>query len=162
MLLNANLSLYLHIKIYTIGKHSLLITFLNKSMLLLWHTVKWFQVLYGIIDNSIRHQSFVYTQLNDQTIQFLTVQFSISHLFALSLDAKQSYLTRRYDPIRCYHSETEWNLERWHWSCALHSPNLQHYWSFTIILFDVISWTLSGLTLPLWKDTAGVFYSLHS
>ena len=34
-------------------------------------------------NNSTEHQSFVYTHLNDQTILFLTIQFSISHLFAL-------------------------------------------------------------------------------
>ena len=42
--------------------------------------------------NSIKHQSFVYTQLNDQTVLFLTIQFSISHLFAHSLNVKQFYL----------------------------------------------------------------------
>ena len=30
-----------------------------------------------------------YTQLNDQTVLFLTIQFCISHLFALSLNVKQ-------------------------------------------------------------------------
>ncbi len=29
-------------------------------------------------NNSIKHQTFVYTQLNDQTCLFLTIQFSIS------------------------------------------------------------------------------------
>ena len=36
-----------------------------------------------ITTNSIEHQSFVYTKLNDQTVLFLTIEFSISHLFAL-------------------------------------------------------------------------------
>ena len=49
--------------------------------------------------NSIKHQSFGYTELNDQTILFLIVQFCISHLFAHSLNIKQFYLTH---PIRCY------------------------------------------------------------
>ena len=35
---------------------------------------------------SIKHQSFVYTQLNDPTVLFLTIQFIISLLFALSLN----------------------------------------------------------------------------
>ena len=35
---------------------------------------------------SIKHQSFVYKHLNDQTVLFQTIQFSISHLFALSLN----------------------------------------------------------------------------
>ena len=37
-----------------------------------------------LINNSIKHQSFIYTQLNDQTVLFQTVQFNINHLFALS------------------------------------------------------------------------------
>ena len=37
-----------------------------------------FQVLLCITNNSIKHQSFVYTQLNDQTILFLTIQFGHS------------------------------------------------------------------------------------
>ena len=43
---------------------------------------------YCIVNNSIKHQSFVYTQLNYQTVLFQTIQFSINHLFALSLNAK--------------------------------------------------------------------------
>ena len=39
-----------------------------------------------ITNNSIKHQSFVYIQLNHQTVLFLTIQFSINHLFALSLN----------------------------------------------------------------------------
>ena len=36
-----------------------------------------------------------YTQLNNQTFLFLTIQFSIIHLFAFSLNVKQFYLTHR-------------------------------------------------------------------
>ena len=57
--------------------------------------VKWFQVLLYYPNNSIKNQSFVYTQLNDETVLFLTIQFSISHLFTLSLNVKQYYLTDR-------------------------------------------------------------------
>ena len=74
-----------------ICKHILLITFLNKSKLIFLHIVKWFQVLLGINNNLIKHQSFVNTQLNEQTVLFLTIKFSISHLFALSLNVKQFY-----------------------------------------------------------------------
>ena len=45
-------------------------------------------------NNSIKHQSFVYTRLNDQTVLFQTIQFSISHLFVLSLKVKQLFLYR--------------------------------------------------------------------
>ena len=58
-------------------------------------SVKWFQVLLCITNNSMKHPSFVYTQLNNQTVIFLTIQFSISHLFAHSLNVKQLYLTHR-------------------------------------------------------------------
>ena len=53
-----------------ICKYILLITFLNKSKLILLQTVKWSQVLLCITNNSIKHQLFVYTQLNDQTVIF--------------------------------------------------------------------------------------------
>ena len=39
--------------------------------------VKWFQVLLCITNNSIKHQSLVYIQLNDQTVLFLIIQFSM-------------------------------------------------------------------------------------
>ena len=41
---------------------------------------------YYYVSLTIKHQSFVYTQLNEQTVLFQTIQFSISHLFALSLN----------------------------------------------------------------------------
>ena len=37
--------------------------------------------------SSIKHQSFAYTQLNDQTVPFQAIQFSITHLFTLSLNS---------------------------------------------------------------------------
>ena len=46
------------------------------------------QVLLCITNNSIKHQSFVYTQLKNQTVLFQTIQISIIHLFALSLNVK--------------------------------------------------------------------------
>ena len=76
-----------------ICKHILIITFLNDPNLILLHTVKGFQVLLCIIYNSIKHQSLLYTHLNDQTVLFITIQFSIRPLFALSLNVTQFYLT---------------------------------------------------------------------
>ena len=78
-----------------ICKHIMLITFLNEPKLILLHTSKWFQVLGCIPNNSIKHQSFVYTQLNDQTVLFLIIQYSMINLFALNLNVKQFYLTHR-------------------------------------------------------------------
>ena len=77
-------------------------------------TVKLFQVWQYITNNSIR-QALAYTQLNSIRVLFLTIQFSISHLFADLLNAKQFYLTHRYDPIRCYQSESEWIWEQFKW-----------------------------------------------
>ena len=48
------------------------------SLLIRLLTVKWFQVLLCITNNSINHHSFVYTQLNDQTVLFQTTEFSLS------------------------------------------------------------------------------------
>ena len=38
--------------------------------------VKWFQILRCITNNSIKHQSFIYTQLKEKTVIFQTIQFS--------------------------------------------------------------------------------------
>ena len=59
------------------------------------HTVEEFQILLCITNNSIKHQSFVYTLLNGQTVLLLTIQFNISHLFEHSLNVNQFYLTQR-------------------------------------------------------------------
>ena len=85
------------------------------------HTVKEFQVLLINTSNYIHHHLFVclqlngfkhcyisltvqlnisYTLLNDQTVLFITVQFSISHLFTRRLNVKQFYLTYTEDRVR--------------------------------------------------------------
>ena len=127
-----------------ICKHFLLIAFLREPKLILLHTVKWFQILLCITNNSNKHQSFVCTLLNDQAVLFQTIQFSISHLFAHSFNVKQFYLTHWLDPIWCYHSRPEWTWEWWEWRNTPHSPKLQHYLILTIRLFSVISGTLVG------------------
>ena len=94
-----------------------------------------------ITNNSIKHQSFVYMH---QTSSFLTIQFSISHLFAYSLNVKQFYLTHRQNPIRCYHSRPKWTWKQWQ------RRSTQHFWSLNMRLFSVIYRTLigeEGLTL---------------
>ena len=79
-----------------------------------WHAVKEFQVLLFNHNNYFQHSSFVCTQLNiskyyvsliiqfkshftpqlnSQRVISLTIIFDISHLFALNLNAKQSYFT---------------------------------------------------------------------
>ena len=81
-----------------------------------------------ITSNLIKHLSFVYTLLNDQTVHFKTIQFSISRLFTLSLNIKQFCLTHWSDRIRNYHSSSEWTWERWQWKGTPHSTKLQHYY----------------------------------
>ena len=44
--------------------------------------VKWFQVLLCITNNLIKHQSFIYTQLNVKAVLFQIIQFRISTQFS--------------------------------------------------------------------------------
>ena len=119
-----------------------------------------FSISQSITNNSIKHQWFIFTRLNDQTILLLTIQFSISHLFALILNVKQLFLTHRYDLIRCYHSRLEWTREQCQWRGTPHFPKLKYYWSLTIWLFSVISRTLVvEMALPLYRDAVRVFFS---
>ena len=107
-LFNDKSFLYIYFK-YFISKHILPITFLYESVLIFFTQLncflyfyliriilftinhlfahRCFQILLCITNNSIKHQSFVYTQLKDQTILFLAI-----HLFVLSLNVKQFYL----------------------------------------------------------------------
>ena len=100
-----------------------LILLSNTNNLIKAHTVKWSQVMLWITNNSIRHQSFVYSQLNNQTVLYLTIQFSISHLFALSFTAQLFYLIYRLDPIRCYYFKIEWTWEPWQWRSTPYSQS---------------------------------------
>ena len=91
----------------------------------------------------------------------------ISHLFALSLNVKQFYSTvsGATTPVQrepgCDGNEGK-----------LHSPKFQHYWSFPIRLFNVISRKLvegGGITplqrcsrFILWPQLTGLFYFLFS
>ena len=81
-------------------------------------------------------------QLNDQTVLFQAIQFSLSRLFPHSLNVKKFYLIHRYDPLWCYHSGSKWAWERWHWRGTPHSPKLQYYWILTIRFLNGISRTL--------------------
>ena len=67
------------------------------KLIICLYIVKWFQVLRCITNNSFKHQSFVYTQLNDQTVLLQTIQFCKNHLFGHSLNFKQFYLIHRSD-----------------------------------------------------------------
>ena len=51
-----------------ICKNLLLMIFVNESKVILFHTVKFFQVLLYITNNSSKPQSFVSSQFNDQAV----------------------------------------------------------------------------------------------
>ena len=53
-----------------------------------------------ITNNSMKHQSFVCTQLNDQTVLFLTIQITISRFFVYRLNVKQFHLTHKSVPVK--------------------------------------------------------------
>ena len=59
-----------------------------------------------------------YTQLNDQIVLFLSIQSCINHLFALSLNVKQFYLTHRSGATTPGYSEPGSNGNEG----VLHSP----------------------------------------
>ena len=81
-----------------------------------------------ITNNSVKHKSFLYTQLNDQIVLFLTIQFSMSHLFALSLKVKQVL------PLWARVNLGEMAMKRYSVF-----PKLQQYWSLSIRFFAIIS-----------------------
>ena len=87
--------------------------FYFKQFNLAWfNKVKWFQVLLCITKNSIKHQSFVYTQLNDKTVLLQTTQFNI-YQFNMSIQFNI-----------CQFNICQFNST--HVIC-LHSNKLQHY-----------------------------------
>ena len=102
---------------------------------------------FDIFKYSIKHRTFVYTQSNDQTVLFQTVQFNINTQIKCEIDPK----------IRWFNSGPEWTLEQCHWLCF--SPKLQHYRSLAIRLFNDLSRTLVGGVIPLCRDAVGVFWS---
>ena len=57
--------------------------FYQFSLAFVINVLLWFHVLLCIFNNSIIYQSFVYKQLNDQTVVFQTSQFDTCNLFNL-------------------------------------------------------------------------------
>ena len=75
-----------------ICKHILLITFLNELVL----CIQLNGCKYCYVSQTIQlNISNLLTQLNDQTVLFQTIQFSISHLLVYCLNFKEFYLTHR-------------------------------------------------------------------
>ena len=77
-----------------ICKHILLIIFLNEYDHIFFCTqLNGFKYCY--VSLTIQLNISYYTHLNNQTVLFLAIQFSISYLFAHSYNVKQFYLTHR-------------------------------------------------------------------
>ena len=90
------------------------------------------QVLICITNNSIKHQSSIYTQLNIKTVLFQTIQLSISTQFSsiMTIDRNLSGATtpgQRRTKSYCHKGE-------------LHiPPKLPHQWNLNIRLLSIIS-----------------------
>ena len=115
--------------------------------------VKWFQVLLCITNNSIKDQSFIYTQLNVKTVLFLTIQFNISIQFSSISPTDRTQLGATTPGQSGSGSDTIEGVRR----IPQSSMNNR---SLTSKLFCVISRTLIGGVLPLCRDAIGVFCSL--
>ena len=73
-----------YFKQFSLAKvHSVLFTHssISNNSVLHFNKIKWFQVMQYITNNSIKHQSFVYIQLNVKLVLFQAIQFSISTQF---------------------------------------------------------------------------------
>ena len=105
-----------------------------------------------ITNNSISHQSLIYTVLDVETVLFQATNFSISTYFsfiwpihrALSDAATAGWSGRGSD-------DNEWFFRI--------TQNLQHYWNISIRLFNVISKSLVEGVSSLCREAVGVFYS---
>ena len=106
---------------------------------------------------SIRYQSFVYTQLNYQTLLFQAIQ--LSHLFALSLMSKRSIWPIDTTLSGATNPGPECTWERWQWRGTSLSPKVRHYWSLSMRLLCVINRKLVGGVLSVCTEADRVFYS---
>ena len=115
------------------------------------HSVKWFQVLQCIPNNSIK-QSFVCTQLNVQTVQPLTNQLNS---FVCTQFKCRTVL---FDPLIGPYQMLLLRVKM-----DLGPMVMKRYsifpWSLAIRLFNIILMTLDVGVLPLCRDAIGVFYS---
>ena len=80
------------LKIYTVKWTNSSIS--NEFNLSLVNNIKWFQGLLRITNNSMKHQPFVYTQLNHKTLLFPAIQFSMPFV------CLKFYLTYHLLPLR--------------------------------------------------------------
>ena len=115
--------------------------------------VKWFQELLCITNNSLKHKSFIQTQLNDQTVLFQAIQLSINTYFSTNWPIDRT-LSGATTPGQSGHGS-----EGHKWILRIPQSLTLHYWSLTVRLFSVISRTLFGGVLLLCSEAVGVFFS---
>ena len=127
-------------------------TYLYSTLFILFHTVKSLQVLLCISNNSIKHQSFVYSQVNYQTFLLIAVQFSITNFFTVLMSNSSSRPVDRILSGSTTPSQSgpESNSNE----KVLYFPQ-----SLNIRFFNRISSTLVGWVLPFCRDAISVFYS---
>ena len=115
--------------------------------------VKSFQVLLCRINKSIKHQSFAYTHLNNQTVLFQTIQFSIRKKFKCQIVLFDPWIgSYQMLPLRARVDLRA--MPRKEYSTYPYAPAL---FSLTIRLFSVISLgefsviSLGSLTIRLFS-----------
>ena len=111
------------------------------------------QVLLYITKNSIKHQSFAYTQSNDQTVPFQTIPFSISYLFTCKCQTVLLPINWTLSsPTTPGQSGLGNDDNEW----LLHIPQIS---SITGALPSDCLMLYPGGGLTLCRDTVGIFYS---
>ena len=115
--------------------------------------VKWFQVEQCITNSSLKLQSFVYTQLNDQTVLFLTIQFNVSHLIAHSLNVK--HFKPLIEVLLLWAIEDMEVIVMKGYSAFPKSPALLKTFNG---LMSLSGHSLRGRVLPLSREAVSIFY----
>ena len=115
------------------------------------HTVKEFLVLLCITNNSIKHQSFVYTQSNGQIVLFLTIQFYNSFVYT-QLNVKQFYLNQFYSSLSSF-----LHTIKWFHAFLYKSHNISHLFALIFCSIWCIA-TTPGQSRPGSNGNEGVCY----
>ena len=124
------------------------------------NNVKWFQVLLTITNNSNKHQSFAYKQINDQTVLFQAIQFSML-LVCIQFKCQTVLFDLKIRPYQVLPLRTRVDLGVMVKRGTSQSSKLQYDRSLTIRLFSVISRTHRGVSVfPFCRDVIGVFYNV--
>ena len=112
-----------------------------------------------ITNNSIKHKSYVYTQLNHPTALFQTSQFSMSHLFSHSLNLSFIWSIDRTLSGATTPGQSGPRLDGN--EGVLHFPQSWNIIgaSATGCLMSYSGRLLWGVFLPLFREAVGVFYS---